>query len=139
MSWHVTAVRPEDINTFWPIAEPLLAPAVEVTSGRIGMESVFIRLQSGVYLLWVAHQDDLDIKAAFLTREAQYPDKKVLTIECAGGTQMHGWLEEASKVFRAHSRAAGLTGVELYGRPGWTRALKSLGWRQSVVVCEIDM
>lgn len=138
MTWTVIAVPREGVKTVWPVVAPLLAPAVEVSHGRMSMRSVLTWLLDGRYLLWVAHQEDLVVHAAFLTREAQYPERRVLTIDGCGGTQLDGWLEEADRVFRAHSRQAGLSGVELYGRPGWARALKQFGWQQSAVMVEVD-
>ena len=139
MTWHVTAILPQDAEALWPIVEPLLAPAIELSGGRIDAESVQAWLDDGRYLLWVAHQDDLDIAAAFVTREAQYPRKRVLTIDICGGRSLEGWLEEADRVFRSHSRAAGLDGVELVGRTGWARALRQLGWRHSAAICDVDL
>lgn len=139
MTWHVTAILPADAEAVWPLVEPLLAPAIAMSGGRIDAESVQAWLKDSRYLLWVAHQDDMQIKAAFVTREAHYPCKRVLTIDICGGTQLKGWLPEADKVFRSHSRATGLDGVELVGRHDWARALKQFGWRQSAVICDVDL
>lgn len=120
----------------WPVVAPLLAPAIAVAGGRMSMRTVLEWLDDGRYVLWVAHAEDRLVKAAFVTREAQYPLKRMLTIDGAGGTDMQEWLETAAQAFRSHSRAAGLDGVELYGRHGWARALKRLGWHQTGVLVE---
>lgn len=138
MTWHVTPILPADVRAMWMTVVPLLAPAIAVANGRTTMRSTYARLMNGHYLLWVAHEDDMVVRAAFLSRETQYPDKRVLTIEAAGGSEMDGWLAESVRVFRAHSREAGLSGVEMFGRQGWARALRKHGWRQTAVLCEID-
>lgn len=123
----------------WPVVAPMLAPAVEVSGGRLTMRSVLEWLLDGRYLLWIAHTDDRVPQAAFVTREARYPNKSLLTIDLCGGSNLEDWMSEADRVFRAHSRQSGLSGIELYGRTGWARALRRLGWRQSVVLVETDV
>lgn len=136
MTWKLTAIQPEDVGYFWPLTAGLLRPAIGMSGGRLSEESVVEWLCDGRYLLWVAHERDLEIKAAFVTREANYPCKRMLTIDLCGGTDLEGWLEEADRVFRSHSRAVGLDGVELAGRAGWIRALRKLGWQQAAVIVE---
>ena len=80
VTWNVTPVLPADVAGVWPVVEPLLAPALDVTSGRITMESVFIRLQTGVYLLWVAHEDDLARARGIEERRNEMP--RLLILDC---------------------------------------------------------
>lgn len=138
MTWVVSAVPPSEIKTIWPVVAPLLQPAIEYSGGRIDMRSVFEWLTDGRYLLWVAYQDVARIKAAFVTRVATYPRRKILAVDLAGGSNLNGWLEEVDKTFRAFSRQSGLSGVELYGRPGWARALRQFGWRQSAAMVDTE-
>lgn len=100
------------------------------------MRTVLDWLTDGRYILWVAHEDDMVVQAAFVTREAQYPLKRMLTIDFCGGIGMNAWLVAADQAFRSHSHAAGLDGVEMSGRSGWVRALKRVGWRQTCVTVE---
>jgi hypothetical protein len=137
MTWTMTAVPPSELRKNWPTVAPLLAPAVGFSGGRISMSSVFDWLADQRYILWLAYQDGR-IGAAFVTREAHYPCRKMLCIDIAGGSEMHGWVNEADRVFRAYAKAAGLDGVEIYGRAGWVRALKNLGWTGGTVLVETD-
>lgn len=103
------------------------------------MASVFDWLADRRYLLWLAYEDPTQIKAAFVTREANYPCRRMLTIDIAGGSDMAGWVNEADRVFRAYARDAGLDGVEIYGRAGWVKALKPLGWTGGTVLVETNV
>lgn len=138
MTWTMTAVPPGEVKAIWPTVAPLLAPAVEYSNGRISMSSLLDWLLDQRYLLWVTYDTDRKIAAAFITREARYPCRKMLTIDICGGSEMRFWASEADKTFRAYAEAAGLDGVELYGRSGWTRALKNLGWTSGTVLLETD-
>ena len=102
------------------------------------MASVFDWLADRRYILWLAYQDGR-IGAAFVTREAHYPCRKMLCIDICGGSDMAGWVNSADATFRAYAKAAGLDGIELYGRAGWTRALKNLGWTGGTVLLETNL
>ena len=135
----MTAVPSTELKSIWPKVASLLSPAIGFSGGRIDMASVFDWLTDGRYILWVTYPEDRVIRAAFVTREAHYPCRKMLCVDIAGGSNMAGWMSEADATFRAYARDAGLDGVELYGRPGWTRALKNLGWTGGTVLLETDI
>lgn len=137
MTWTVTLVPTEAVNDLWPTVAPLLAPAMEYAGGRIDLESVKEWLLDRRYLLWVAYPEDKIIRAAFATREARYPRKSMLVVEIAGGSDMRRWVSEATRIFRSYARDIGFDGVEMFGRRGWTGALKPYGWEESCVLCEI--
>jgi hypothetical protein len=102
------------------------------------MQSVWEWLSTQRYLLWVAYPEDKTIRAAFVTRGATYPKRKMLVVELAGGDDLAGWGSEATRVFRNYARDAGLDGVELAGRTGWSRALKAYGWNTAMVLVDIS-
>lgn len=138
MTWTVTSVPSSELRAVWLTALALLKPAIALSGGRIDSRSVYEWLADGRYLLWFAYAEDKVPRAAFLTRTSVYPRKRVLTIDCAGGSEMDGWLEEADRIFRAFSRESGLDGVELFGRNGWARALKRYGWHVASTQVETD-
>ncbi len=74
-----------------------------------------------------------------MTRVATYPNRRTLVVDFAGGARMTEWVDLAQHTFREYALQAGLSGVELYGRPGWLRLLGRLGWRQEFVVLSIDV
>lgn len=138
MTWTVSLTPASELFRLWPVVAPLLAPAVQRSGGRLDMSSVFQWLTEKRYLLWVAYGPDRVISAAFVTRGAVYPKRKMLVVELAGGDDLAGWGNEATRVFRNYARDAGLDGVELAGRTGWSRALKAYGWNTAMVLVDIS-
>lgn len=138
MTWKLSAVPPTEVRQIWSLVAPLLAPAVQFSNGRISLSSVYDWLIDRRYLLWLAYSNGR-IGAAFVTREAHYPCRKMLCIDIAGGSDMAGWVNSADATFRAYAKAAGLDGIEIYGRAGWVRALKHLGWTGGTVLVETDV
>jgi hypothetical protein len=133
----MSVVPAEGVDLFWERVAPLLAPAVAQSGGRIDMDALYEGLILRRYLLWVALEDDV-VYAAFTTRTAVYPRRKVLVVECAGGTRMREWLDLVQQTFRNFSRDSELEGVEMYGRPGWIRMLSRYGWKHTMMVMEVD-
>lgn len=137
MVWTMSAVPTSGVDLFWPDVEPLLTPATVYSQGRMDTASLLEWLRDGRYLLWVAHDGEA-IRAAFATRIAAYPRRRVLAVDCAGGTQMREWLALVQQTFRNFARDSGCDGVEMCGRAGWARALSNYGWKRSMVVMEVD-
>jgi len=137
MTWTMSVIPPEGVELFWPQVERLLVLATAYSGGRMTVEDLRERMLDGRYLLWVAHDGEA-IRAAFATRTAVYPRRKVLAVECAGGKGMCEWIELVQQTFRNFARDSGLDGVEMYGRPGWTRVLSRYGWKRAMVVMEVD-
>lgn len=137
MTWTVKAIKPDSLKSWWPVVTTMLKPAVAQSGGRVTMATLYRGLAEGRYLLWVALDQDEAAGAAFVTRVSQYPARKMLTVECAGGTNMTDWLEGSQATFRSFARDHGLSGVEMFGRTGWVKALGRFGWHQTGVLCEV--
>lgn len=139
MSWKVSLVPFESIKATWPTIAPMLARAVPYSAGRMDLRSLLQGLLEQRYLLWIAYDDTaIQVAAAFITRVAVYSHRASLVIDCAGGSQMRHWLHLASDTFRSYARDTQLVGIEMFGRPGWARVLKSCGWQQKLVLMEIS-
>ena len=137
MSWSTGIIPREQIEAFWPLAYPLLEPAVARAGGRISEATVYAGLMQGTHLLW-ATTDGPDIAAVATTRVAQYPLKKMLVVECLGGAKLDEWVSEMNDTLTRFAKASGLSGIEMFGRSGWARALQPYGWKPSMVVCEMN-
>lgn len=144
MTWTVTAVPTSELKTIWATVAPLLSPAVKRSGGRVTMSTLFSALSEKRSVLWVAYRllqtgTAPTIRAAFVTRVAQYPAKKTLVVDFTGGSEMRAWVNNAQATFRAYAADAGCAAVELAGRAGWERMLRPYGWHESFVVLEVDV
>lgn len=139
MTWAVTAVPTSELRTIWATVAPLLSPAVARSGGRVTMATLFSALSERRSVLWVAYPEDRTIRAAFVTRVAQYPARRMLVVDCAGGSGMRGWVSDVQSTFRRYAVDENCTGVEMYGRPGWLRVLKPYGWSQPAVLMEASV
>lgn len=132
-------VPTEGVKTLWPTIAPMLAPAVKHTAGRTDLRAIFEELAEQRQLLWVVMDDTNKVLAAVTTREAQYARRRTLVVDFVGGMRMKEWIQLVSDTLRAYARDAKLSGVEMSGRRGWSRVLKSCGWQQHWVVLEVSI
>ncbi len=139
MNWQVSPVRTDEVRQLWASVAPMLVPAIRYSGGRIDARSVVEWLMDGRYILWIAHTEDLQPRAALVTRVANYPRRSMLAVDLCGGSGLEEWAAEADRVFREYSRHLGLSGIELAGRIAWTRALKKLGWQQFSALVSTDV
>lgn len=138
MSWSAGIVAADKVELLWPVVAPLLKPAVDRAGGRISMETVLSSLAAGTHLLWIVANDST-ITAAFTTRVAKYPLKSMLVVECLGGSRLKEWVESTNEMLKRFAKDSGLSGVEMYGRSGWSKALAPYGWETSMVLCEMNV
>lgn len=138
MTWDINIIPPDGLTTLWPVVAPMLSPAVKYSNGRIDMRSVFQWLQDGRYILWIVATEDRQVIAAMVTREARYPKKSALVVDLCGGSALGSWANDATRVLRSYARDAGIDSVEMFGRCGWSRALKPYGWSGDTVLLEIN-
>ena len=137
MTWSAGIVSKEHVAGLWPVVAPLLKPAVDRSGGRISMDTVFASLEQGTHLLWIV-ADESTITAAFTTRVAQYPLKRMLVVECLGGSRLREWVSDTNDTLIRFAKDSNLDGIEMYGRNGWSKALAPYGWKTSMVLCEVN-
>ncbi len=138
MSWTCGIVPRDHVPALWPVVENHLERAIERAGGRISGQTVMKSILDGTHLLWIISDGD-KISAAMVTRIAEYPLKKMLVVESLGGSELKHWLPVAFNALKGYAKDMSLSGIEMYGRSGWTRALAPYGWRQSMVLCEVSI
>lgn len=134
MNWRLNTIRIDDVPKVWPIVAPLLAKAVALSGGRYDMRAVLAQLRDERAQLWVVYDENSVVAAAFTARRAVYPCSSWLTIEFLGGEGVTEWLPAVEGTLTAYAIEAGLEGVEMVGRVGWTKPLAAFGWGQNAVM-----
>ncbi len=133
----VTLVPPEHIPDVWAEVEPLLAPAVNRTSGRFITSDVYQSVMEDGYLLWIAVTDD-KIVGAVVTFFTHYPRKKYLCVQFCGGHSFRVWKKQIFAVIRKFAADNVCDGLEALGRIGWENELKGEGYRHVAQFFEIS-
>lgn len=133
-----SAVPPIALDIVWPAASELLAPAVEVSKGRYSLHEMWRELNECLLGLWVV-LDGSEPVAAITTRVVDYPECRALAMDWIGGSRMEEWLPMAQARLGEYALDQGCTQLEGYGRKGWERSLRKLGWSPDLTIYRMDL
>ena len=110
---------------------PWIEAALAHSGGTHTFQDIADGIASGHMQLWPAP------KGCAVTQIVVYPRKRTLHIFLAGGEMDQLFDMDESAI--AWGRAQGCSAMTLSGRMGWQRALKSRGWKTTMVEMERDI
>ena len=116
----VAALQPDLLPYYWEIVEPMLQKAVDLTSGEITTDDVYLRLQRRLMQLLVVI-DREKIIAAGVTEVVDYPQFRKLRVVLLGGKGARRWRDKFMEKLDEGGRAVGAKEIEWCGRRGWVR------------------
>jgi hypothetical protein len=106
----------------WPQAEAFLEPARKLG----GFETVIEPDEA----LWVAMDD-----GELLGCATAWLGEGFVEVKLVGGRDHRRWIAELDSMIGAAAREAGATRLQAFGRRGWVKILRALGW---AVIGEVD-
>lgn len=120
--------HPDDIIHHWDEIEPFVQLAVNESNGELttGIIKGKIELRE-LALATVYDEDELIAVVSFDIIDFD-SGLKVLNIQCAGGSQLHDWMERIDSIANDLAKQHDCTKVYVIGRAGWTRKLKHIGY-----------
>ena len=121
----------EKVETVWSLVDDYLSKAVAHSEGLITLQSHYDTLTGGQRQLWIVWDktQEQPCRAAIVTEIIN----GVFFIWACGGTGMKEWLQLVHDIFEQWARDHGCKSMQLWGRPGWNRALSSLSFKQTLV------
>ncbi len=117
------------LDQVWHEVKPLLQLAINKTAdGKYESSDVYEAIKAKDMQLWIAF-DDEGLCAILVTQIICFPRKKVLRLVFTAGERFEDWLHlfDEIKNFAKHH---GCESVEGYGRPGWEKKSKPLGFQK---------
>lgn len=130
-------VPSSDIDLYWVHAEPLLAKTLEYCDGRYETIDIYKFLKDRDMQLWVSYNDDKKMAVACVTEIIQYPRKKVMNIVFLAGIESETWLHCCENL-KAFALSHGCQSVYGYGRKGWEKVSKPLGFKPIHTIYKFD-
>lgn len=119
---HWSAIGGPAIATYWGDVWPLVELAVKRTHGRHSERSVYERIWDGDFQCWLAGNEAMPIQLAVITEIVNYPCQRWCRIVFGGGSEASAYLGFLEAI-ETWAKANGCEGVEIIGRPGWSRRL----------------
>jgi hypothetical protein len=133
---NIAIVGAGDIMRLSPVLEPLIAPAVARSTGRMTTTDAFDLVEKEQARIWLAHDGDELLGAAF-GRPVQYARRKALSIPFIAGRERQRWEAQMLAALEHGARYIGCDLLEGIGRPGFARILP--GFRVTGYAFEKDL
>lgn len=132
-------LKPELTGKYWPLVERWVAEALIEGKADLAPGAVRERLKRGTMQLWLAWDDESKrAKGCCVTEFAESVRGTACNLVVVAGTDFARWrpLLDAIKDWATQR---GCVRLEAGGREGWTRLLKSDGWRRVRTVIEMEL
>jgi hypothetical protein len=117
---------PKDPGAEFERCRAWLEAALEEAHGTHTIDDVREGVRTGRCHFWPGEN------SAAVTEVFQFPRARVLNVFLAGGDL--GELLKMEAYFCSWAAHLGCSQIVLTGRPGWAKALQSLGWQRTAVV-----
>jgi len=131
-----TLVPPEQLESVWPLIADKLDKAIERSRGRWSMDALYQALQSEMYHLWLAFDNDNVVDGVGVTQIVTYPNRRMLAIQFLGGENFMDWVWSMLGTFNNFARDVGCEGIEATGRDGFWKWLSKDGFEKAYTVFE---
>jgi hypothetical protein len=124
----IEGIKGESVEAWWPLVEEYLNTALEYSLGEYSITDIKNACISKNMQLWVKLEKE--IKGAFVTKIAKYPQKNLLIVILLGGNEFQEWRDEADALLNAFGKENNCEYVELFGRKGWGKMLKDIDYKE---------
>ena len=124
----IEGIKGENIEAWWSLVQEYLITALEYGLGEYSIGDIKNACKSKDMQLWV--KMDREVKGAFITKIAKYPQKNLLCVILLGGDEFQEWRDEADALLNAFGKENNCEYIELFGRKGWGRVLKDIDYKE---------
>lgn len=128
----VQGVPAQQAQLWWPQVAHWCEAALSHGGDLLNLEDLKAAVAARDMQLWVVHEGE-QLLAVCVTEIRRWPRCSVLTAIVVGGEQMPRWVRGLDDVLTRYARANGCAVLDAHGRKGWTKTLRSLGWRDCAV------
>lgn len=125
-------VRPQDLHNVWYKISDYLQSALDYSLGEQSLDDVYNKILENKYRLFVILKG-IEIKGCCVV-SLEISRVKVFNIVLLGGESFDEWSHYLS-ILEEEGKRQGVDFITLYGRPGWLKKLKPMGFKpQSIVM-----
>lgn len=115
------------VHRFWGVVRGEVERALAYSHGEFTIDDVLERLVGAKMQLWMVLDDDAYV-GVVITEIVNYPQVRAVRFLALAGKRLDDWMEQAEKHIVGLAREWGCRVSEGYGRIGWLRKTKPLGY-----------
>jgi len=122
--------------SMWPAAKAFLHPAL--MQGDENWPEIEASLSADEHQLWAVMEGG-DLLAAAVTRVALARDGEIAEVYLVGGHDFERWIGALDATIEESARQIGCVAMRAYGREGWRKTLRGLGWGVNAVAYQKEL
>ena len=127
----IAGVQPDQMMALWPHVKDYFRSFEDRSDGELSAGELLTHVIDKQLQCWVATDGEV-VKACALTEVCR---KTVVLAFCAG-VDREEWRDEMVDEIKRWAKSRGLTRFRIICRPGWTREMKALGFKETHRVLE---
>lgn len=131
----IRIVRVKEMLAEWDQVEPLLQRVIARIDSGHSVDDVVTKIQYGDMQLWRVY----DWQALAVTQITALPQHRVLSVVYLAGEELKAWLAELTAVLRHYAQQQSCKYIEAYGRDGWRKPAKPLGFTATFSVMRLKV
>jgi hypothetical protein len=124
------------VQKLWPSLQPFFESFALGGSGRDSSETLRRSVIERDMQCWIAQEDGKIYACALTEVVLTATGQRWAHLGYLTGHERKRWLHLASE-FKAKAKEAGMDGVTIHARKGWTRFLRTEGFRDTHVIFEV--
>ena len=137
MDFDVLAIDPEAVDHLWPVLSPYIERGLAYGYDAYEIDDLKQRLKERKLIAIAVMQRGEELPTVVLTLELSTIQNigRVCHYVTAGGSEMETWAEWLDPIIAEIAREQGADYLTTKGRPGWARALRTLGYEHLYTIC----
>ena len=128
-----TLVNPNNLENHWYLAAPWIAQAIGSSDTWQDLEEIKGRCKQGLANLWIGRKPDGELDVVLVTETWILGGMKTLVLRWLCGKDMSEWIEDYP-VLETFAAANGFSQVNIWGRKGFEKICKPLGFEHAFTV-----
>lgn len=135
---HICAVSSKNAPHLWDIIDDMILDALDYANGKFTIDDIHEAILNRDMQLWVIIDGEDIVHAVVVTQVIHYPSKKVMLFVLVSGVKFDNW-KHLLPHFELFAKDHDCTAIEFYGRTGWEKKTRELGFKKIHTVFSLDI
>jgi len=129
----IYGIYPSLLDEAWEDISPFIQMGLDYAQNELDLDDVYQGIQEN-RIVPVVMGYGKEILAVVTMEVVNKPQKRIMTLMTAGGTDLDDWLDEFMDVAEQLAKGQKCDAIYINGRKGWERKLKRYGYKHSYAV-----
>lgn len=122
-----------NVEQMWHLVAPYIAQAIGDSSTWSDLDAIKDKAKAGHAHIWIGKDQNDVVDVVFVTETWYLDGRKALVVRWLCGVNRDAWLPD-TEFLENWAATNGFQNVQIWGRPGWVKVCKSLGYKHEFTV-----